>query len=182
MSTSSRSMNFSALAVGIVLFLIAQVTCQAGWTAVCENGQTVAWLNPNRNLVPVGGGTPSGSGECSLSYNPPIFNILTAPTAFNFPIAGRTLRCATNNVCPAAAPAQPASPSTAICDGGRIVAWLNSNRQLLPPSGAVAPSGGGQCSRRSGGPYDFHTYFEPLDFHIFLHRPVDLWHWWSMLN
>ncbi|KAH9821868.1 secreted protein [Melampsora americana] len=160
MSVSFRSKRFSTLLIGLVLLLIAQVKCQGAWTRICENGQTVAWLSSNTGLMsPSGGGVSgsntglmspsgggvSGSGQCLSSSNPPRFDMIRAPTTFNFPIAGRTLLCGTNNGCPSVAPVQPWTGR--ICSGQSLVAYIaGPNDQIYPINGDGTPSGSARCT------------------------------------
>lgn len=165
MSASSRSMNLSALAAAVVLLLIAQVQCQGVWTRICENGQTVGWVGNHQGLLPRNyyGVSVSGRGQCLSSATGLTFDMISPPTTFNFPIAGRQLLCGTINGCPRTGPPS-GSPTYAICDGSRVLATL-VNGQLLPPAGMnAAPSGAGQCSRRAGGPWIFTLTASPSTF------------------
>ncbi|EGG08309.1 uncharacterized protein MELLADRAFT_71516 [Melampsora larici-populina 98AG31] len=150
MSASSRSMNLSALVVGVV-FLIAQVKCQAQgtWRPICESGSTVAWLGAHGGLLPLSyAGVPvSGRGQCLASNTGATFDLITAPTAFNFPIAGRVLLCGTSNGCASASPAPPAQVTARICSGQSVVAYISGpTNTIYPANGQGTPSGQARCT------------------------------------
>ncbi|EGG08310.1 uncharacterized protein MELLADRAFT_74571 [Melampsora larici-populina 98AG31] len=146
MSALSRSMNLSALAVGVVLVLIAQVhgaNPPAQTTArICSGPSIVAYIaGPNNRIYPANGqGSPSGQARCTGTATYPDLQIDAVPS---FPLGSNPYCAAANGDCVK----PPPQVTSKICSGQGVVAYIaGPNNRIYPANGKGTPSGQARCT------------------------------------